>query len=82
MKATMAFKQFLTNHQQVIKKQEAKKEKLVGKGIKGRSGFQGPSKMKILPHHYHQEDRYSTAGTSSYDSENSTMLQMQEDNQI
>jgi hypothetical protein len=30
MKATMDFKQFLTNHQEVIKKQEAKKEKLKG----------------------------------------------------
>ena len=46
----MAFKQFLTNHQQVIKKQEEKKEKLVGKGVKGRSGMSSASKIKILPH--------------------------------
>ena len=38
MKATMNFKQFLTNHQQIIKKQEQKKERLVGKGNKARVG--------------------------------------------
>jgi hypothetical protein len=30
IKATFAFKKFLTDHQQVIKKQEEKKEKLKG----------------------------------------------------
>ena len=76
LKGTFAFKQFLTDHQQVIKKQEEKKEKLKG-AIKlpppaiipgkrmppAASGIKG--KMKILPaHHYSQ---VSTTESIEYD---------------
>jgi hypothetical protein len=60
MKSTIAFKQFLTDHQQVMKKHEAKKEKLVGSNnttlLTGRVGSWSrrngggqAKKMKILP---------------------------------
>ena len=65
LKGTFAFKQFLTDHQQVIKKHEEKKDKLKGaiklppvniipgKRMPLASGIKG--KMKILPaHHYSQ----------------------------
>ena len=62
LKGTFAFKQFLTDHQQVIKKHEEKKDKLkgavrppviMGKKPTPSSAIKG--KMKILPaHHYSQ----------------------------
>ncbi|CDW90906.1 qa-syp3 sed5p syntaxin 5-type [Stylonychia lemnae] len=84
MKATLTFKQFLTDHQQVIKKQEAKKEKLIGKGIKSRGGYSGgASKMKILPHHYQGEDRYSSTASSSMQSNSGdTLIMMGQDNSL
>lgn len=62
MKATLAFKQFLTDHQQVIKVQEAKKERLKNAspfpdGVNRSNTNKG--KMKILPPH-----RYSQLSTN------------------
>eukprot|EP00347_Sterkiella_histriomuscorum_P008484 403344918 len=78
MKAALGFKQLLTEHQQVIKKQEAKKEKLIGKGAKARPGQQNQRKMRILPHQYQADDRYSAASTAnnSLTSEGDTLLMM------
>lgn len=88
MRATLAFKQFLTDHQQVIKKQEAKKERLksgiatssaLRKPVPSKSGvsngaFKG--KMKILPsHHYSQ---LSTNESLDNESGGSVALEMQE----
>lgn len=76
MRSTLEFKQFLTDHQQVIKKHEAKKEKLKGSAptntANKRPGFASSgikSKMKILPAHHYTS--VSTADSNDHESTSS-----------
>mmetsp|Transcript_14517 Transcript_14517/g.14125 ORF Transcript_14517/g.14125 Transcript_14517/m.14125 type:complete len:109 (-) Transcript_14517:246-572(-) len=86
MKLTGNFKQILQDHQEIVKKQEAKKERLVGKTNTKNGNGNGNSfgraqtnqKIRILPSHYSNGITYSKVDGNE-DGNGDITMQMKQD---